>query len=324
MYDYDNIPEHVKGEIYLMTCIVTNKHYVGQTRTHYKNGNTYKKFGHKGRFNAHINEALSNTKKECPKLNRAIRKHGKDNFKVKLILTCELIELDHYETYYIEKYDSINNGYNATYGGRTGFITEEICKNISNTLNTQFDNKKYEKIKDIDIKKIKLCLVESDNRKTISLYINDCIKFDFGKHPKDLKSSLERAEKFALNIANNKQEDIIVQDKLEQMTSLKNYKKEDKLVINSKTQVKYNDQKRYDKYSNIDITSISIKLNKTPQYDLILLFIKSDNKTDKLSFGGKILTFDQNINRIKIFLEKINYNIDNIIYITKKLEPYFK
>lgn len=111
----------VKGQIYLMTNILTKKAYVGQTVTHRKNKAKYRPFGYLGRFNDHISEAICNTKKkQCTYLNNSIRKDGKDVFTVELIKTCSLEELDSWEKYYITEHNSLYpNGYNLTPGGKT-------------------------------------------------------------------------------------------------------------------------------------------------------------------------------------------------------------
>jgi len=124
----------VKGEIYKITNTTNNTPYIGQTRTHRKNKGKYRPFGYIGRFKDHISEALNNTKeKQCTYLNNSIRK-DKDLFKVELIETCDIEELDNREKFYIEKYNSYYpNGYNLTRGGK-GYskIHIEIDEKINN------------------------------------------------------------------------------------------------------------------------------------------------------------------------------------------------
>ena len=76
------------------------------------------------------------------KLDNAIKKYGIENFKYEIVI--QIVEsdkfklrkkLDELEIYYIEKYDSYNNGYNMTLGGSGSkgcFQTEESRKKISN------------------------------------------------------------------------------------------------------------------------------------------------------------------------------------------------
>jgi group I intron endonuclease len=111
----------VQGQIYLITNIQNQKKYVGQTLTHRKNHGKYRPFGIQGRFNDHLSEAICNTKKkQCRYLNNAIRHYGKEFFTVSLITNCQPSELDEYEKYYIEEYNTLYpNGYNLTRGGKT-------------------------------------------------------------------------------------------------------------------------------------------------------------------------------------------------------------
>ena len=99
-------------EIYLITNLINNKKYVGQT-----------KLGYLNRFKSHIK--MSFDKKDCQYNNRlhsAMRHYGEDNFKVELLennIPKSLV--DERETYYINKYDTFyknNKGYNMTMGGQ--------------------------------------------------------------------------------------------------------------------------------------------------------------------------------------------------------------
>jgi hypothetical protein len=65
----------ITGEIYKITNLITNKMYIGQTRSHYLNKGKYRPFGHIGRFNSHISESKSIDKhKACRYLNSAFNK----------------------------------------------------------------------------------------------------------------------------------------------------------------------------------------------------------------------------------------------------------
>jgi len=106
----------IKGEIYKITNLLTNKMYIGQTRSHYLNRGKYRPFSYTGRFKSHISESKSLTKyNACRYLNSAFNKHGVENFKCELILNCEINELDSYETKYISELNTrYPNGYNLT------------------------------------------------------------------------------------------------------------------------------------------------------------------------------------------------------------------
>lgn len=119
----------ITGQIYKITNIKNNKIYIGQVVSHRLNKSKYRPFGYIGRFNDHISEALNNTKKkQCTYLNNAIRKYGKESFKVELLIDCSKESLDDNEIKYIKDNNSIYpNGYNLTLGGKT---TE--CVKITN------------------------------------------------------------------------------------------------------------------------------------------------------------------------------------------------
>ncbi len=111
----------VLGEIYVITNIINEKQYVGQTLTHRLNHGKYRPFGYEGRFNDHISEALCNSKaKQCRYLNNAIRKNGKDSFKIEIIERCPMQNIDSREIYHIKTLNTLYpNGYNLTKGGKT-------------------------------------------------------------------------------------------------------------------------------------------------------------------------------------------------------------
>lgn len=112
--------------IYKITNIKNNKIYIGQTIQDIKK-----------RFDRHISDSLSNI--IDTKLSRAIRKYGKENFIIKIIDTAlNKEELNIKETYYINFFDSIKNGYNMTDGAIGGntyqYKTEEELKSIKDKL----------------------------------------------------------------------------------------------------------------------------------------------------------------------------------------------
>lgn len=122
------------GIIYKITCLVNNKSYIGKTKSHY---GIYS-YGAIGRFKRHISDAFSNKPYGCTSLYKAVRKHGKDNFKVETLLECDLEDVDMFEIKMISLYDTANSkyGYNIALGGKgrsVVFVSEEIRKKISET-----------------------------------------------------------------------------------------------------------------------------------------------------------------------------------------------
>ena len=84
------------------------------------------------RFTNH--KADSKKNKGCVKLNRALRKHGFDNFIIEAIaVTDSQSEADELERYYIQLFDSIKDGYNIREGGSCGQLSESSKKIISET-----------------------------------------------------------------------------------------------------------------------------------------------------------------------------------------------
>ena len=105
--------------IYKITNIQNNKVYIGQTIRPIKD-----------RFHRHINDALNNV--IDTHFARAIRKYGKESFKIEEIDTAtSQDELTQKEQYWIQYYNSVQEGYNETdaiskCGGNTyQFKTEE-------------------------------------------------------------------------------------------------------------------------------------------------------------------------------------------------------
>jgi len=88
--------------IYKITNIQNNKVYIGQTIRPIKD-----------RFHRHINDAMNNILDTH--FARAIRKYGKDNFIIEEIDSAtSQDELNKLEQYWIQYYNSVENGYNET------------------------------------------------------------------------------------------------------------------------------------------------------------------------------------------------------------------
>lgn len=94
--------------IYKINNTKENKIYIGKTI------NSIQK-----RFQRHLQDALSN--RLDTHLARAIRKYGAENFTIELVDQAETEdELNKKEIYWIEYYNSYNQGYNETKGGEGG------------------------------------------------------------------------------------------------------------------------------------------------------------------------------------------------------------
>lgn len=92
------------SNIYIIKNKINNKVYIGLTTRCIQI-----------RFKEHLKLLKSN---ENQIIHKAIKKHGKENFYVELLEECDKNILDEKEKFYIKKYNSIQNGYNVTLGGR--------------------------------------------------------------------------------------------------------------------------------------------------------------------------------------------------------------
>ena len=89
--------------IYLITNDINDKVYVGKTESSIEK-----------RFKQHCSESFKDRCKNRP-LYRAMQKYGIEHFSVKLLEETEQPEVR--EVYWIDKFQSYYNGYNATHGG---------------------------------------------------------------------------------------------------------------------------------------------------------------------------------------------------------------
>lgn len=94
------------GKIYLITNDINSKVYVGQTIQ------TLNK-----RFNGHCCYSKSDRSVNMY-IKRAIHKYGRNNFHIHLLEECPIDELNEKEQYWIDFYNSYNEGYNLTLGGQ--------------------------------------------------------------------------------------------------------------------------------------------------------------------------------------------------------------
>lgn len=111
------------GEIYCITS-PSNKKYIGQCVKKLSSG---KNWGYISRWKEHIRD--SKDRNYCRLLNSAIKKYKPENFKLEILKECIIEELDFFEKYYIENYNTMTpNGYNLTSGGGVTRYSEETNK----------------------------------------------------------------------------------------------------------------------------------------------------------------------------------------------------
>ncbi len=103
--------------IYKITNLVNSKCYIGQTiqKLEYR-------WAKHGDVSSH-----------CFALNNAIKKYGKDSFKIEKLANCNSKEeLNTLEAFYIKNHNSLfPNGYNLTGGGDSHIISDETRKKLS-------------------------------------------------------------------------------------------------------------------------------------------------------------------------------------------------
>lgn len=121
----------MKCYIYFIINQVTGEQYIGQTTNFSR------------RKSEHFSK-LSENKHPNTKLQNAYNKYGKENFVIEKICFDNLTkkELDQQEIFYIEKYDSFNNGYNLTRGGTGGDTKSKL--NFEQFCFAYFGNTKYQ------------------------------------------------------------------------------------------------------------------------------------------------------------------------------------
>lgn len=136
------------GIIYRIINKTTGKSYIGKTKSHYgKNV-----FGAERRFKQHIASAYSYSKvNSSPLFYKAIRKYGRDDFTMEVLLQCDMSKVDMFEISMIRQYMACNRtfGYNIAAGGKGRSVvetTEEIRSKISKAQTDEILNiKKIEK-----------------------------------------------------------------------------------------------------------------------------------------------------------------------------------
>lgn len=116
--------EKILGEVYLITCIVTGKQYVGVTVRGYLN-----------RWKKH----LAQSKTKGTGLHEDIHKYGESAFKIEVIESKQYVNRDRLakwlfkrERYWIAYYDTYLNGYNLTEGGDgvSGAHKSKVIRNL--------------------------------------------------------------------------------------------------------------------------------------------------------------------------------------------------
>ena len=107
--------------IYKIENKINNKKYIGQSKNIHRRWKQHKHYLNK---NQHENQYLQS----------AWNKYGENSFNFEIICKCNEVELNQWEEYYINKYDTFsdrNKGYNLQSGGDYKQLSNEVCKKIS-------------------------------------------------------------------------------------------------------------------------------------------------------------------------------------------------
>lgn len=125
---------HNEKYVYCITNLINNKKYIGQSVNPQK------------RFNNHYSK---NNDKTHSIIHEAMRKYGKENFKLEILYYGE--DYNNQEKYYIKLFNTISpNGYNITPGGE-------------NAITCYGENAGSAKLKNKEVKEIKKRLIQGES-----------------------------------------------------------------------------------------------------------------------------------------------------------------
>ena len=144
----------MNGFIYKIANRVNNKVYIGQTR-----------FTIDHRFKQHVKNF--NIEHRTQPLYKAMAKYGIENFSVECLEECDVKDLDEREIFWIAKYDSFRNGYNATLGGQSGGLytwTDSQYEEMRNLYLSGFTIKSISQMFNVSNETIR-CILKSMNVK---------------------------------------------------------------------------------------------------------------------------------------------------------------
>lgn len=183
-----------------------------------------------GRLNNHLTCAFTKSKfNDCPRLYNAIRKYGKDKFKIELLEETTEDNIDAREIYYINSFNSTddNIGYNIALGGggrSVVNVNDEIRNKISKAQsnNGELNIKPYLE-NDVHIGYFAR---RRENGKVFQKY--------FTSQKFTLEENLAKAKEWIENIKNNKEDNAIKYNKSSDLPKNINYikdKKDKDLII---------------------------------------------------------------------------------------------
>lgn len=314
-----NIPNFVSGQIYVITCLVNNKQYVGQTMTHRYNSGRKKWYnrGYMFRFQEHVKEAYSEKSTQCWALNNAIKKYGEKNFKCELIHKCTVDEMDAYETKFIQQYNTFEDGYNLNKGGWGGALHDSVYDRISQTNHDKTDVDRDNYLKSLNKKITKINFSD----KTIGFHCvivdvycgTEYVRWSFSNRDNNIFESFIRAYFLVYDYV----QDDIIEISLGLIHYLVKYDGFNDLFSDFIPQVQQKTetnalntsklQTRLDRYKNLEIQHITLKLRKKCGNDVICVCIRTPAKNRELvsQFGGNGVSHQHALNMAEEFAHKL-------------------
>jgi group I intron endonuclease len=158
-----------QGEIYLITNIKNGKKYVGQAVCRHPSG---RKGGAKNRWTRHLRNSKDGNQ-NCVALENAIKKYGKNNFKLEVLIQCNKEMLNYYEIKFIKLYNSLYPfGYNLEEGGTgkekvlNGYTKTKISiANRFSRVSEEDKNKILQSMKELNINEMPIGIHYNHNTK---------------------------------------------------------------------------------------------------------------------------------------------------------------
>lgn len=122
-----------KSEIYMITCEVTGKKYIGQVQCYGKRGKSFRRIGSETRWSSHVSDAKHRIEgRGARNLMNNINTYGAHNHKIKPLFICPSSQANYWETKFIREYNTqVPNGMNIMKGGKKAPLEEETKQKIS-------------------------------------------------------------------------------------------------------------------------------------------------------------------------------------------------
>lgn len=310
--------ESIKGIVYSIKCNINDKYYVGQTLSHNYNekNKAWESYGINSRILKHLYKVQQNV--DYPLYND-IHKYGIHNFTISIeneIESKDISNLDRIEMETIDKYNSVDNGYNISSNTSYLCVNKKLIlkyynKNVerSEEYNKRNQRRKqitlpqkdrYSFFEDKEISNIKINPIREGGvlktaRVLIDIKQHDIYRINFTY--KDISASYEKALEYCNKIYNGE---------LDVHPSLLELK-------NNKDIEKYEYARRLEECKTKKITKINGKdyYHKTHDKDVYFLSIYfEDSSKKRFMFGGKNITINDAYNTAKDFIQRLNISND--------------